>query len=145
MGPIQSGINSTIGLLSGLKKLGNIEKGVEKLDPKVQEFVETAQKKYGLSEKDAIAQGKKFFELAQQAEGSYKELANKMAPVNFDPQQSEVAMQRLAQGQEAKTALQQQAEAYRQAIREREEQTRITTYQFNPNTNETNKTTEVKR
>lgn len=134
MGPIQSGINTTIGLIAGLKKLGNIEKGVEKLDPENQAYAKKLQNQYGLEENDALTQTKKFAEMAQ-----------RMAPVNFDPQQSATAMQRLAQGQEAKTALQQQAEAYRQAIREREEQTRITTFKFNPETNETNKTTEVKR
>ena len=136
MGPIQSSVNTTLGMMAGLKKLGNIGKGVdeikEQLSEQDKEFLERATKEYGLSEQDANMQLNKFKELAKKAEPFIKQEVAKLQ--SFSAEKSETALQNVSEQQETRIQQQKQAQAYREAIRQREEERRTTTYSFNPDT-----------
>lgn len=167
MGPIQSSINTTIGMIAGLKKLGDVgesAKGLrEDFNKKAQAIL--AENKKNTEEAIAEYNKEKGFGTSPTEEEKQKllqqtrenpELQKQFAALAQSPQiqqmlggysseKGQTALTALGEKQQGMTAQQEAAAAYRQAIREREEQNRVTTYKFNPETNETNKITEVKK
>ena len=158
MGPIQSSINTTIGMIAGLKKLGNIGEGIEDFDKKANAILAENKKntEAALAEyKAAVSEpgnGKPNAPVQMPSKEQQMQMFGKYLPEagnilkGFSAEKSETALNNVSEQQIARIQQQEAAKAYREAIRQREEDRRTTTYSFNPETKQSSATSmEVKR
>ena len=156
MGPIQSSVNTTLGMMAGLKKIGDVGKNTgAEFAKKANAILEENKKntQAALEEYKQAVQNPQPNQPVQMPtpEEQQKMFGNLLPEAQkiikgFSAEKGETALQNVSEQQEARANQKAMAKAYRDAIRQREEERRTTTYSFNPDTKQSSATSmEVKR